>query len=118
MKYIKQFLIILMVSCIGELFNILIPFPIPGSIYGMIILFVFLCCGFIKLSQIKETGDFFIDIMPLLFIPSAVGVISQIDQLKTIWIKVAIIVVATTIIVMGVTGIVTQFLIRRKRGKK
>lgn len=36
MKYIKQLLIILIISCIGELLNFFIPLPIPGSIYGMI----------------------------------------------------------------------------------
>lgn len=117
MKYIKQLLIILVVSCIGELLNFFIPLPIPGSIYGMILLFILLCCGVIKISQIKETGDFLIDIMPILFVPSAVGIISQLDQLKSIWIQIIIITIVTTFLVMGITGLVTQAVIRMKRGK-
>lgn len=117
MKYIKQLLIILIVSCIGELLNFFIPFPIPGSIYGMILLFILLCCDVIKISQIKETGDFLIDIMPILFVPSAVGIISQLDQLKSIWIQIIIITIVTTFLVMGITGLVTQAVIRMKRGK-
>lgn len=117
MKYIKQLLIILIVSCIGELLNFFIPLPIPGSIYGMILLFILLCCGVIKISQIKETGDFLIDIMPILFVPSAVGIISQLDQLKSIWIQIIIITIVTTFLVMGITGLVTQAVIRMKRGK-
>lgn len=118
MKYLIQLLIILVVSCIGELLNYFIPLPIPGSIYGMILLFVLLCCGVVKLSQIKETGKFLIDIMPILFVPSAVGIISQIEQLKSIWIQIIIITIVTTFIVMGITGLVTQLLIRKKRGNK
>lgn len=117
MKYINQLLIILIISCIGELLNFFIPLPIPGSIYGMILLFILLCCGIVKLSQIKETGTFLIDIMPMLFIPSAVGIISQFDQLKSIWIHIVIITIVTTFIVMGVTGLVTQGIIRMKKGK-
>ncbi|MDE5936239.1 MAG: CidA/LrgA family protein [Ruminococcus sp.] len=117
MKYIKQLLIILIISCIGELLNFFIPLPIPGSIYGMILLFILLCCGVIKISQIKETGDFLIDIMPILFVPSAVGIISQLDQLKSIWIQIIIITIVTTFLVMGITGLVTQAVIRMKRGK-
>lgn len=117
MKYIKQLMIILIISCIGELLNFFIPLPIPGSIYGMILLFILLCCGVIKLSQIKETGDFLIDIMPILFVPSAVGIISQLDQLKSIWIQIIIITIVTTFLVMGITGLVTQAVIRMKRGK-
>lgn len=117
MKYINQLLIILIISCIGELLNFFIPLPIPGSIYGMILLFILLCCGVIKISQIKETGDFLIDIMPILFIPSAVGIISQLDQLKSIWIQIIVITIVTTFLVMGITGLVTQAVIRMKRGK-
>ena len=84
----------------------------------MILLFVLLCCGVVKLSQIKETGKFLIDIMPILFVPSAVGIISQIEQLKSIWIQIIIITIVTTFIVMGITGLVTQLLIRKKRGNK
>ncbi len=117
MKYINQLLIILIISCVGELLNFFIPLPIPGSIYGMILLFILLCCGIVKLSQIKETGNFLIDIMPMLFVPSAVGIISQFDKLKSIWIQIIIITIVTTFIVMGVTGLVTQAIIRMKKGK-
>ena len=73
MKYIKQFLIILLISFIGEGLNYLIPAPIPASIYGMVILFVCLCTKIIKLDDVKDTGLFLIEIMPLMFIPAGVG---------------------------------------------
>lgn len=118
MKYIKQVLIIIGVSFLGELLNFLFPFPIPGSIYGMVILFALLSKGVIKVSQVKEVGDFLIDIMPLLFIPSAVGIMSQWNNLKFIWLEIIIITIVTTFVVMGVTGLVTQMLIRIKEQRK
>ena len=66
MKYLKQIAIILAVSFLGEFLNWLLPLPIPGSIYGMVILFVALMAGVIKLSSVKNVGDFLIDILPLL----------------------------------------------------
>ena len=45
MKYLKQFLIILSISLVGELLKYLLPLPIPASIYGMVILFVALLTG-------------------------------------------------------------------------
>lgn len=114
MKYIKQLLIILTISCIGELLNLFIPIPIPSGIYGMILLFILLCIGVIKIHQIEDVGKFFIDIMPMLFIPSAVGIMSQFEQLKNIWIEIIVITIVTTIIVMSVTGLVTQWIIRFK----
>lgn len=72
MKYIRQFLIILAISFIGELLKYVLPLPIPASIYGMAILFVCLMTGWIKLEAVKETGKFLIEIMPLMFIPAGV----------------------------------------------
>jgi holin-like protein len=114
MKYINQVLIILLISFIGELLNYFIPLPIPGSIYGMILLFILLCIGVVKLHQIREVGNFLIDIMPMLFIPSAVGIMVQFDQLESIWIEVIVITIVTTVIVMAVTGLTTQAIIRIK----
>lgn len=112
MKYIKQIIIILLASFIGEFLNFYIPLPIPSGIYGMVILLILLCTNLLDLNQVEDVGTFLIDIMPILFIPSAVGIISQAEILKNIWIEIAIITVVTTIIVMVITGHITQLLIR------
>lgn len=109
---------ILLISLIGEALNYLIPLPIPGSIYGMVLLFILLCLGFVKLDQVKRVGKLLLDIMPILFIPSAVGIISEIEQIKQIWLQVIITTIVTTIITMSVTGITTQAVIRHKQRKE
>ena len=53
MKYLKQFLIILAISLLGEVLKELLPLPIPASIYGMVFLFILLLTGVIKLDQVK-----------------------------------------------------------------
>lgn len=118
MRYAKQIFIILIISFVGELLNFFIPLPIPGSIYGMVLLFVLLCTGVVKLHQIKDTSAFLIDIMPMLFIPCAVGIMAELDQLTDIWVEVIIITIVTTVLVMAVTGLTTQALIRLKRRKE
>lgn len=118
MKYIKQFLIIVLVSFLGELLNYLIPLPIPGSIYGMVLMFILLCSGIIKLEQVKKTGKFLLDIMPVMFIPSAVGIMSQFEQLKDIWLQIIVITIITTVITIAVTGLSSQAIIRWKKRKE
>lgn len=115
MKFIKQFAVILAISFVGEICNYFIPLPIPASIYGLVILFVGLLTGVIKLSDVKETGMFLIDIMPIMFIPAAVGLLECWGILQPIWVPVVCITLLTTIIVMAMTGRVTQWLL--KRGK-
>ena len=117
MKYINQFLIILLISFLGEILKCLLPLPIPASIYGMIILFLGLMTKVIKLESVKETGKFLIEIMPIMFIPAGVGLMTTWGRLQPILLPVSIITAVTIIIVMVATGWVSQIIIR-KAGKK
>ena len=111
MKYLKQFLIILAISMIGEILKYLLPLPVPASIYGMLILFVGLMTGIIRLESVREAGKFFIATMPVMFIPAGVGLI------KPVLVPVSIITVVCVFTVMGVSGVVTQFLIKIKKNR-
>lgn len=115
MKYIYQFTIIISISFIGELLNRIIPLPIPASIYGMIILFLALLSGILKLSAVKETGKFLIYIMPLMFIPPTVGLLDMWGVMQNFLVALVIISLLSTIVVLAVSGRVTQYLIKFKR---
>lgn len=115
MKWIKQFGIILAVSFIGELLGNWIPLPIPASIYGIILLFLCLKLHLIPFDAVHETGDFLIEIMPLMFIPAAVGLLESWDIIRPSWIQYILITVSTTFIVMIAAGLVTQAVIRRTK---
>ena len=118
MKYVKQFFIILLISFVGELFKYLIPLPIPASIYGMVILFIGLMTGLIRLDDVKDVGKFLIEIMPLMFIPAGVGLLNAWDTLKPVLIPIIVILFVSTIVVMGVSGKVTQTMIEAEERKK
>ena len=117
MNFIKQFGIILVVTFVGEVLRYFIPLPVPASIYALIIMVIALQTKIIRLDQIKETGDFLIKIMPMMFIPAAVGLLASWEALKNIWVPIIIITVATTVLVMGVTGKMTQCVIRLEKRK-
>ena len=119
MKYLKQFLIILTISLIGEVLKTLIPLPIPASIYGMVILFVCLLSGAIKLDAVRDVGTFLIQIMPVMFIPAGVQLMASWNVLSPLLVPASVVTVVVLIAVMVVTGRVSQRIIRleRKRGK-
>ncbi len=117
MKYLRQLLLILSISFAGEVLKYFLPFPIPASIYGMVILFIGLLTGRIRLEAVKETGKFLIEIMPVMFIPAGVGLMASWGTLKPVLVPVSIITVAVLVIVMAVTGRISQRLIRREREK-
>ena len=115
MKYLKQVGIILTISFIGEILYRVIPLPIPAGIYGIILLFLALQCKIIKLSQVKDVSLFLIEIMPVLFIPSAVGLMTAWGIIKENWLVYITITAVTTILVMVVSGWVTQLVLRLKK---
>ena len=118
MKYLRQFIIILAISFAGEALYHLIPLPIPASIYGILILFILLETKLLPLSSVKETGKFLIEIMPVMFIPAAVGLLESWSILKGSWVSYATITVCTTFLVMIISGHVTQGIMRRGRKKE
>lgn len=118
MKYLRQLLIILIFSFIGEVLHSLIPIQVPASIYGLVLLFIALLTGIIQLPQVKEAAKYLIEIMPLMFIPAGVGLLESWGDLKSILIPVLILLVASTILIMGVSGKVTQGIIQRSKRKE
>lgn len=112
MKYIKQLVIIMLFVFLGELANHFIPLTIPASIYGMIFLFIALCTKVVKLEQIEETGEFLLAIMLVFFVPAAVGIMDTFLAHQNNIIKIVIIVFISTIVVLTVTAVVSQIVIK------
>ncbi len=112
MKYLKQFLIIILVSCIGELLYYLLPLPIPATIYGLVLMLGLLILKIVPLDAVKETAEFLVEIMPVMFIPAGVGLIVYWPQLKEFLLPICVIMIVSSILVMLVTGKVSDLLIR------
>lgn len=116
MKYLKQAGIIFAFSLAGEGLSRWIPVPVPASIYGIVLLFLTLETGLLKPESIRETGRFLITIMPVMFIPAAAGLLEDWPVLRTNWLAYLVIMGVTTVVVMAVSGWVTQWVIRRRNG--
>lgn len=117
MKEFKQFTIIIFLSFLGEVLHALIPFPIPASIYGIILLFLLLERKVLALEDISEVSSFLLFIMPVLFVPAAVGLIEAWDELRASLTAYVTIIIAVTFIVMVSTGHITQFFLNRTKAK-
>lgn len=118
MKKIQEFLIILLISFIGEMLSILIPLPVPGSVYGLVLMLLALIFKIIKIDQVRSTSKFLIEIMPIMFIPAGVGLMISFETLKPILLEVVVITIITTILVMGVSGVIAQLIVSRKNNIK
>ena len=118
MKYVYQIGIIGGISFVSEVLYVLLPLPVPASMYGLIILLVLLLTGVVKLKQIEDTADFLLKIMPLLFIGPSVGLIQAADTVKGKILPLMVMCVLSTAGVMIVTSFTAQVMIRRKKEGK
>lgn len=118
MKYVKQFFVIIVISFIGEILHEIIPLPIPASIYGIVLLFLGLMTGIVPLQAVRDVGVFLVEIMPVMFIPAAVGLVESWELLSSNLVSYVLVTFITTVAVMAVTGVVTQWAIRSRKEKR
>lgn len=104
MKFLRQFMIILLLSFLGEVLKMFIPLPIPASVYGLVLMLVCLMTGVLKTSQVKDAAFFLIEIMPVMFIPAAAGLIDSWKVLQPLLLPILVITVVITVFVMVITG--------------
>ena len=115
-KLLRQFLVIMAVSFIGEILHAVLP--IPASIYGLVLMLALLMTGALKLDAVEDAGKFMIEIMPVMFIPAGVGLMESWGELKAVLVPVLVITLVSTIVVMVVSGRVTQAVIRLEKKHK
>lgn len=114
MKYLKQLLVIVAFSMLGELLAAVIPLPVPAAIYGIVLLFLALLTGLLKPEHVSETAHYLISIMPLFFVAPTVKLLSYWGVIAPALVPICVVLVSSTVVVFTVAGLATQWL----RGKE
>jgi holin-like protein len=110
-------LTILAITYFGESLSRLLSFPIPGPVIGMMTLFILLKYKIIQLEKIESLTMILLGNLAILFIPPGVKLITALDLLEGNLLKIIILMVITTILTMGATGLTVQYLINRNSRK-
>ncbi|PSJ48324.1 CidA/LrgA family protein [Zobellella taiwanensis] len=82
MKLIRDFIILLACLLAGKGIAALLPFAFPGSIIGLLLLFLLLNFQLIPLPWVHDGGLLILRHMALLFIPVAAGLLGYVDVLS------------------------------------
>ena len=114
MKILIQIGIITAICFAGEILSVLLPFPVPSGVYGLILLFLLLCLGIIKPIQIQEISDFFMSILPILFISPSVKLMTSWDLIADHLIAILVLLFLSTVCVTAVTGLTAQAMLQRE----
>ncbi|MCI9975930.1 CidA/LrgA family protein [Clostridioides difficile] len=116
MKVFNQLVIILCIWVIGEYISSFIQeiILIPGSIVGMLLLFLLLQLKVLDLSSIENISGFFLDNMAIFFIPAGVSLIKSLDLIKENVLVLLLVICLSTLIVMYATGVIVEKMIKKK----
>lgn len=115
MKMVKGIFIILLFYFMGECVSYLIRGFIPGSIIGMIMLFLALYLKIIQADSVDSTAKAITKNMAIFFIPSGAGLMTSFGVLSQFWASIIITCSISTIMVIAVVGIIQQQMEKRKQ---
>ena len=110
MKIYFQLLIIFGFSFVGDTLSNSLHLPVPGSILGMIFLFLALQFKVLKFTDVDEVGSFLINNMTILFLPAGVGIMAKWSLISDFWGQIALIVLLALIVNVFVLGHLVQFI--------
>lgn len=110
MRIIKQLFWVFLFSLLGEIISSVIAsiVAIPGSVIGMVLLFLALQMNVIDLEQVDEVGTWLTDNMAIFFVPAGVGLLANFDVLAEYWVQLIIIMVVTVSLMMLFVGKIVQ----------
>ena len=120
MKIFNQIGILLGVWAGGEVVSQLIKniINIPGSILGMIILFLLLQFKILSEDKIKDVADFLLGNMGIFFIPAGVSLIQSLGLIKENAVLLLSCIILINIAVMIGSGKSVDFMIKLKEKKQ
>ncbi|MEK4722529.1 CidA/LrgA family protein [Lactococcus sp. FSL W8-0209] len=110
MKIYLQLLIIFGFSFIGNVISNVFRLPVPGSILGMILLFLTLQFKILEFRHVDEAGSFLINNMTILFLPAGVGIMAKWNLISHFWAQILLIVVGALIINMLILGKLVEWI--------
>lgn len=112
MRVLRQISIIFLICLVCEWAASLLPFPFPGSVLSMIVLFLLFALKILKPETIKETSGLLLGNMMLVFVPSFVSIMNYFDVLKHIAVQFILIIVVSTMVTFLAGGAVVSLVCR------
>ncbi len=120
LRPLTGFTIILAFLVAGELVSSLTGHFMPGSVIGMVLLFVALCTRLVRPEWIRQASEFLTRNMTVLFVPSAIGIIDQWGLIRSNLLTWVVIMVICWALVLASSGWTLQAVsgLTRNRGRR
>ncbi len=87
--------------------------PVPANVLGVLVLFVLLCLGVVKLGQVELAADFLLKHLVFFFVPITAGLLDWGGMFAEHWLALAVAIVVSSALALAVAGRLSQALLRR-----
>lgn len=112
MNLIVSMMVLIIITLAGKLISILTGGILPGSVLGMVILFLLLIFRIIKLDLVEKTSLSLVSYLPLFILPGAISIMKvnnlEIKDIGLIFFVASV----STILTLTVTMLVTELLLK------
>lgn len=115
LKSVLQIGFFMLVSIAMNQLVVLMHWPIPGSILGIVVVFIGLQTKLIKLEWIDAGASWLLAEMLLFFIPPAVSLIQYGDLIMSSGLRILLVMLVSSIAVMAGAGFLAQWMVKDKR---
>ncbi|MGX7420186.1 antiholin-like murein hydrolase modulator LrgA [Carnobacterium gallinarum] len=103
-SFLQQAFIFSLIMLVANLIVGVLPFPMPASVMGLILLFIALCTKLVKLEQVEKLGTSLTGLISFLFVPSGISVINSLGIMGKYGIQIVLIIIIATTILLAITG--------------
>ena len=97
---------------LGEAIASVLPFPFPASVISMILVFLVLLQGQLKVYHIRKQTDFLLDNMAFFFIPAAVSIMDNLSYMQGKLVQIILICFISTVTTFFITAWSVQLTIK------
>lgn len=111
--FFHQALVIAVILFISNIIESFMPIPMPASVIGLVLLFIALCTGIIKLGEVEKVGTTLTNNIGFLFVPAGISVINSLGVLSTSPILIILLIIISTLLLLLCTGFFSQMLITK-----
>lgn len=106
--FVRSALILLLFLYLGKGVQYLTHLPIPGSIFGLLLLFFGLNIRLLPLHYVLPTGNLLLNYITLFFVPVGVGLLQYTALLSTHWLTIILSSIVSTVAVLVSVGWIYQ----------
>ncbi len=109
---LQSFALILVINYACQILVTLAALPIPGTIVALVVLFVLLASGLLKIESVRQAADVLLANMVILFLPPSLKLIEVYSLFGGQFFRIVLLLVITTVLTLIVTAYTVQGIIR------